>query len=154
MIKKIFWFLVILFVSYLLLIFIFPWTTKKIESVLWMNWFNDNVIEVKNKIDKISTDWIELYNDTKITTKSFVDHFYHWLNIIKSNIDKLREKINEKKTDAEKLKKSYEDVKEIINTASWIIKETKDTIDTLNDVKNTITNTWKLYDNTNTWNIN
>jgi chromosome segregation ATPase len=138
-------------VSYLLMIFIFPWTSKKIENTIWLDWLNESVVEVKSKIDKVSTDSLELYNTTIETTDNLVDHFFHWLKIIKNNIDKLRLSLSEKKETAKKLKDSYNDIKERIDTASWIINDTKDTIDTINKVKESLTNSWNL---SNTWNTN
>jgi hypothetical protein len=55
MIKKILWFLVIIFVLYLLLIFIYPNFADNIESKLGIQPFNNSIRNFKTKLDNIYT---------------------------------------------------------------------------------------------------
>jgi hypothetical protein len=55
MIKKIFWFLVIVFVSYILLIFTYPSLADNIESKLGIKPFNEFVRNFKATVDDIYT---------------------------------------------------------------------------------------------------
>jgi peptidoglycan hydrolase CwlO-like protein len=133
--KKIIWFIVIIFIVYITLIFIKPVIANKIAETLWIKVFNEKVIEIKEKLDYIST---------KIPSKEEIEKAYSGakekIADIKSNIDDIRETAND-------IENKYGEVKDFVNKAWEKLKETKETLNNLqgisNDIGNLI-NTWAV----------
>ncbi len=119
----------------------------------------------KKNMDNIETERIfqknfnELYN----FLFDFWKKFESWLKITKLKIDWFRENIWEKKKTIENIQKSYNEVKQIIDTASWTIQNTKNIITNIDEIKQIIdTSTWniektlnnEIIELSNTWEIN
>lgn len=160
MLNKIFSFFIIFFVIYILIIFTTPKLAEFIGNKIWINWFNEFVLSFKSTIDNTGKD-LPTESGLHKTYYSFVDwsvnfihYFFDWVNIIKWRIDKFREDLEKKKQKVEDIKKTYDNVKEIINTASWAIQNTRNSV---NEIMNTtswaIQNTKKII-NSASWIIN
>jgi len=124
--KKFFYIIIIIIVTYTVLIFIKPVIANQIADILWIRSFNENVIEIKKKIDYVST---------KIPSKDEINSAYSWakdkISDFKENIDTVREK-------AEWLKDIYGNAKDFIDTTGEKIESVRDSIDWFNKLENQI----------------
>jgi len=120
--KKIIWFIILVFIIYIVLIFIKPTIANKIATNLGIKNFNEKVLEIKKKLDYIST---------KVPTKEELTWAYSWA---KNKISKIKDKIDNIRNTAEDLENKYENAKEFINETWKKIEKAKETLNNLQEI--------------------
>jgi len=119
-IKKIVWLIVIIFITYIVLIFVKPNIANKIADIIWTRDFNQSVLDIKSKLDDASTN---------IPSKEDIEKAYSWakdtISDIKWSIEDLRQK-------ADELEDTYDKAKDFIDDTSVKLKDAKDIIDNIN----------------------
>ena len=144
MLKKIFWFLVMIFVLYVILIFTMPSFADRFGNEK----FNIFIRDFKNTIDEIYTnlptkeEWQNLWNQTLSGAENLKNNVIDWANSLKDWVDEVRknlswavDKYEEVKNDVDEAKKSLQD---------WVDK-VKDITDTINSVFSwSVQETWSL----------
>ena len=138
MIKKIFLFLVILAVVFIVLAFQVPTVTKNIESTLGMSGITDKILNFKGTYDHVVTDIpgkqdvVNTYNtlasgaidakntvvDTANTTKQKVDEVRKTLSGAQDTVNDTIKTAQKTKEDLEKLQKLGQDIVKIVSTGS------------------------------------
>lgn len=125
---------IILITLYIVSIFLFPEQIKKISSFLWLDSFNDSVLDIKWKIDNISinTDIDKTIKNIQSWATDLLDTAWDYAKDIKSKIDSVRSTAswventyNEVKWQIEETRKNIEDVSNKFN-------EMKQTVDSVN----------------------
>ena len=148
MINKILLSILIFAVIYILLIFKVPTLASIIEDTLWIKWFNEFIIWSKWTYD----DTITKLPSAEELTGSYSEA-YSWAINIKENIlewaDYTRDKIDWFREAMSWAEETYKDIKDWIDTAkdfidnaSWALNDTKELIDNVSVIKETLTNTW------------
>ena len=156
MINKFLSIFVILVVIHILLIFKAPEIATLIEKTLWINWFTEFVIWSKstydNAINKLpnSQELNNSYNDAFSWANKLKENVLDWAEYTKDKIDWFRNVMSWAENTYNDLKDWINTAKEFIDTASWAINDTKELIDNVNKVTETLTNSWE----TNTWTTN
>lgn len=142
MIKKLFLIIVIIFVSYIVLIFLAPNLAAKIEDSLWINWFNQAVYDFREKIGEIYTNLPsqEEVKNAYETTKSWA---IQNINKIKDSVDDVRWWLNESVDKYNEIKNEFEEKK-------WLVEEW---INTIKEIGDTINN-FSSSGTTNSWTTN
>jgi peptidoglycan hydrolase CwlO-like protein len=120
--KKIIWFIVLGIVSYIVLIFFNPSIANKIATSLWIESFNEKVIEAKKTLDYIST---------KVPTKNELEKAYSWA---KDTISNLKENIDDIRNTAKELEDKYTNAKKFIDETWKQIEQVKQTIGSIQEV--------------------
>lgn len=129
MIKKIFWFIIILLIIYLLLIFKAPTVATQIEKILQIEWFNEKVINFKKTFDELITN---------IPSKEEVQGS---LNGTLDMIDSTKEKIDDLRLKAWEYEKKYN---ETINYISWATSKVDEFKDKINEATQLISS-WATF---------
>lgn len=123
--KKIILFLAALVVFYIVSIFIFPSVSSYIWEKIWLTWFNDNVIKIRNDFNDFITnfDVVWKYKDTKDDALK-----------IKQNVEiqvwETKKQIETIQTNVEKTKASIDETTKAVNN----------TVNSLNELQNSIVN--------------
>ncbi len=134
--KKIVWLFILIFVLYILAIFKAPILADEIEKLIWINWFNNKIRELKEKLDSFST---------KVPTKEKLQDYYSWAV---ENIEKTKENIDTIRKKAKDLEETYNEAKETIDEAQEKLEQVKETIDKVSEVwesiNKIITTTWTV----------
>jgi len=138
MMKKILLSIFILFIWYILLIFIAPNIAWSIEKFLWINWFNTNIIETKEKLDKKS---INIPSTDKLLSWAIdiKNTIINWANTTKEKIDTVRETLSWVQNTYNDVKDWYNNTKTFINSNSWKINKIKTVINNVTELNNTWT---------------
>lgn len=146
MIKKIFWFIVILFVLFILSVFKAPEVAKSIANVAGYPNLPDKILLFKWTYDTVVTDipsQEELknqYNSTLSWALELKENILNWVDSTKQTVDSLRETMSWSEQTIEDLKDAYWEAKVFIDDAGKKIEETKkiieDTTTVINNVKN------------------
>jgi len=135
--KKIISLIIIVVVLYIVAIFKAPTLANELEKLMWLDGFNQKIIDLKERLDNF---W------TKVPTKDELKDYYSWavdsIEKTKENIDNLRKK-------ADDIQDTYESTKETINQAQEKLEDIKETVDKISEVWESITNTI-----TSTWVVN
>lgn len=142
MLNKLLLTLLIFFVWYILLVFNSQNIANSIEKILWLDWFNKKIIDIKN------------YFDTKVTnipsTEKVIswaldlkNTIVEWATTTKEKIDSVRLTMSGVENTYNDIKDWYNSVKSFIDSNSWKIDEIKTSLNTIKEVTNTITNTWE-----------
>ena len=126
--KNIIWFIILIFVIYIILIFIKPTIADKIASIIGIQKFNEQVIEIKNKMD---------YASTKIPTKEDLESAYSWA---KDKVGDIKESIDWLRDNADDIKDKYDDAKEFIDETWEKIDKVKDSLNDLESLWEDISN--------------
>jgi len=152
MINKLFWFIIIIFVLYILMIFKMPVIADKIQTWLGFNWFNEFVIDFKNSMDSFFTrvptkeELKEWYNSTLSWAVDFKNDVVTWVNDVKDWIDSVRWTLSWAVDTYNDVKETVIDTKETIDSTVETIKDTseslKDTAEKINSISNSISSTW------------
>ncbi len=134
--KKILWLLILIITVYILLVFKAPTLANDIEKLIWLNWLNQKIINIKNKLNMF---W------TKVPTKQDLSKYYSWtVNTIK----KTKESIDELRLKADELKNKYKTAQDWINKVQNKLENIKKTVDKISNVWSTInkiiTTTWTV----------
>jgi hypothetical protein len=126
MIKKIFWFLIFVFVLYILAIFSLPTLADRIWEALKIEKFNEQVRWFKKKLDEVYTnlpskeEWKDTWNKVLSGAIDLKNKVLSWAESIKWVIDDTRETVNDY---ANTLTGAIQDVKKVKEQADWIIKD-------------------------------
>lgn len=120
--KKIIWLIVLIIVIYIVLIFIKPVIANKIAVSLWIESFNEKVLEIKEKLDDAST---------KVPTKDELTEAYSGA---KDKISDLKDNIDDIRKAAKDLENKYTQAKEFIDETWKKLEQTKKTINDLKEV--------------------
>jgi len=139
--KKILLFLASIVVFYIISIFIFPSVSSYIWEKLWLTWFNNSVIKIRNDFNDFITnfDVVWKYKETK-------DSAFEIKQTVESQVWETKKQIETIQTNVEKTKNSIDETTKAINN----------TIDSLNELQNSIINvvpknsTWS----TGSWEVN
>ena len=127
--KKILSFIIIIFILYIISIFKVPTLANEIEKLLNIQGFNQQVINIKKKLDNF---W------AKVPTKDELQNYYSWaLNSIektKQNIDNIRRKADELEKTYNTTKEKIEDIKQTVEKISEVGK----------NINNIMSNTWTV----------
>ena len=128
LLKNIFWFILLIFIVYIMIIFIKPSISDKIWEIIWIQVFNEKVLEIKEKMD---------YFSTKIPTKEELTDAYSWakdkIGDVKENIDKVRES-------ADKLEDKYNEAKDFIDETWDKIDKVKESLNDIEQIGEDISN--------------
>jgi len=131
--KKIIWLIILVFIIYIVLIFIKPVIADKIAKTLWIEGINEKILEIKNKLDYVST---------KIPSKEELEEAYFWakdkISEIKDNIENIRETANNLE---DKYNKTIDFIDETWKKIEKVTEALGDLQEVWNSIKNTI-NTW------------
>ncbi len=131
--KKIIWLIVLLFMLYIVMIFMKPTITNEIAKKLWLENFNKNVVDIKNKLDYIST---------KVPTKQEIEKAYSWA---KTKISDIKENIDNVRKTAKQIEEKYDEAKQFIDKTWEKIEKVKQTV---NDIQKIW---WELKELISTW---
>lgn len=138
--KKLISFLLLIFVLYILSIFFVPDTANKIASSLWIEWFNQKILELAWKYDET------------INSNSWSINF-NWMNDLKNKTTQIKQEIDTKvKTTQDSIDNIRTNVDTTINTVNETkqkVLETKESIEKTIDTVNTVSNSIKSL--TGTW---
>ncbi len=126
--KKLFLFILIIFVSYILLIFLKPDLADKIANQLGFVDFNEKVRIIKK--------WIDIFSTKIPDEKEIEDSFVK----AKEKINSIKENINNLRNEANEVKEKYNQTKEFLEDTSKKIDEVKENIDKLQEIWSWITN--------------
>ena len=126
--KNIIWFIVLIFIIYIILIFIKPTIADKIAGLIGIKKFNEQVLEIKNKMDYVST---------KIPTKEDIENAYSWA---KDKVKDIKEGIDDLRDTADDIKDKYDDAKEFIDETWEKINKVKESLDNLEGLWENISN--------------
>lgn len=142
-VKKLLSILIIIITLYILLVFTNKILIEKIEDFIWLKWFSNNFIFLKEKYDEIFT---------KLPTKEEV---YNEWEQIKKEIDDKKEIIDNIRVGAKDLETKYNQTKDFIEDTNDKIIETKWKIEDLKNWLNNIENIWSwIINNVSSWAIN
>jgi peptidoglycan hydrolase CwlO-like protein len=131
--KKIIWLIILVSITYITLIFVKPVIADKIAKMLWIENINEEIIEIKDKLD---------YFSTKIPSKEELENAYSWA---KDKISKLKDNIDDIRETANNLENKY-------NKAVDFIDETWKNIEKVNKVIGDLQEVWKNIENIiNNW---
>ena len=127
MLKKLLWFILIVFVLYVVYIFIAPAEADKLWDRIWILPFNKKVRELKANFDEI---YSNLPNQEEVQefydkTKSWA---IEWANTVKWKVDDIRGNLNDTKTKIEDTKNKYNQTMEAIDTTRTQIEWSVNTI--------------------------
>lgn len=113
MIKKIFWIIISIIILYIITIFLSPKLSKSLWETFWLSKFNEQVINLKKKLDNSSTN---SWNTS--------DNIYSWAIDIKNTvvnwIDKTKDAIDEIRVQAQWIEQKYEETKKVLNDVKQI----------------------------------
>ena len=147
MLKKFYWFSIMILVIYILLIFKAPSFTKIIDEKLWFNWFTEFVTQFKWAVDETYTnlpstdeikDWYEKAYSWAIDIK---DNIKSWIDVTKEKIDTARVALSWAEDTLNKVKDTYEETVDFIDWASKQLDEARKTIDKVTEVWKSISET-------------
>ncbi len=126
--------LVIVTVAYGATIFLFPSVSAKIDSLLWMPWFSDNIRGKKDSFDTTITNpdislFPEKYAQTLSGARDAQEQIMIWVQGTKDSIDGIRWQAEEIQWTIEKWKEQIESIKRVYDQASGTYIEIKTLID-------------------------
>lgn len=145
MIKKLLLIILIIVTLYIISIFVSPALADKIESSLWITWFNQKIRDLKSGVDSTYTnipskdEFLETYDQAKIQAEIKAKEALNWVSEVKWNIDEVRSTLSWAASTYSEIKWSIDETKLQIETS---VNAIKTTADTLNQVSNTIN--WAL----------
>jgi hypothetical protein len=142
MIKKLILSLIILFVWYILLIFTMPSVASAIEQLLWIGWFNQKVIDIRDSFNNKTTT-IPSKDELLSWALDLKNNIIDWVDTTKEKIDSFRETMSGVEDTYNDLKDWYNEVKDFIDTNSWKIEDAKEILNTVSDITQSLTNTWE-----------
>lgn len=120
-----------------------PLIANWIAKIVWLESFNESVIELKkifnDKSTNIPTSW-ELLSWALDTKNTIVD----WVNTTKEKIDWFRETMSWVEDTYNSIKDWYDDVKDFIEENEWKLDAIKWTIENIEEIRDWLTNTWKI----------
>ncbi len=160
MLKKIYLWLIIIFVSYILLIFLVPSVTTIIDRLIWINWFTENVRKIKSVIDDSyenlpsKEEVVDKYNKAYSWAVEIKENVEEWIEFTKDKIDTAREVLSWAEDTYNKAKDTYDDAIEFIDKANDKISETKEKVDKINETAKDISELFSTWALNNTWILN
>lgn len=140
--KKLIWLAIAIFTIYILLIFKAPTLANQIEQLIWIDWFNEKVIELKETFD---------YMVTKAPSKEEIEAAYSWA---KEKVDEAKEKIDDLREKAWEIEDTYNKANDFIDDASEKIDKAREVVNTINEIIGTwTTQSWSI-EVSSSWEIN
>lgn len=133
--KKILWVIIFIVLLYIVLIFFKPLIAEQIAKQIWIEKFNEFIINSKDKLDYVST---------KIPTKDDLEKAYSWAQ---DTISDIKENIEDIRWTANDIEEKYNDAKDFINETWEKIENAKEALNDLKKVWDSITNL------VNTWSV-
>lgn len=129
--KKVIFLILLLIVSYILSIFVFPSFSKYIWEKLWLTWFNTSVVKIRNDFNEYITsfDMKWKYNDTKEQALEIKQNVETQVNETKKQIEVIQ-------TNVDKTAKAIDDTTKAINNV------VKTSSDLTQSITNVIPKTW------------
>lgn len=146
MLKKIFWWFILIVILFILSIFKAPDLAKSISWVIWFPNLSINIYEFKWRFDTAVTniptkEELEFkYNETLSGAIELKWKIIDWVQTTKETVDDLRETLSWAEQKIEDLKDTYNDAKEFVDEASKKIDEAKKIIEDTNKVINDVQN--------------
>lgn len=146
-IKNIILILLIIFILYILWLFIVPNYTKKLGDTIWLEAFNNFILNTKTKLDQSSvwnfqaTDLENAVNTTLSWATDIKNKAVDTVSWVKENIDNFRVWVTSTLETYEEVKWQVKDIKETIDKTTKKIQEVQWTINT---VKNTFSSTGSI----------
>ncbi len=122
----------IIVVLYIMTIFIFPKFADSLWNMFWLNWFNNYIVSLKDKVNNFVF-WISENNIVKEKTKEV----FELKQSVDDTIEKTKEKIENIQDNVDKTAKSIEETQKSISN----------TVDSLNELKNSVTNITSTWSN-------
>lgn len=120
---------------YILLIFLSPETSSKIESLLWFSWTTDKIHSFKKTFD-----WA-------ITDVPSAQEFKSWAidiwNTLKWSLDTTKSKIDSVRSTLSWAQDSLNSTLDTFDTAVETVKNAKETVDGLNEKTDSLKNLWE-----------
>lgn len=105
-------------VSYLVWVFVFPETTSSLEEKIGLSGTTDKITEMKSKLDDASI-WIDAIESVSSWALEIGSWVVDWLDTAKSKIDAVRGTVESARQQYERTKWVVE---EFSNSADWLIK--------------------------------
>lgn len=131
MFKFIYWFSIIV-VLYIVSIFLFPSFWEKVWNKIWLIWFNNYIVSLKDKMN----DFVFGISDNSLIQEK-TKEIFEIKQSVESKVDETKQKIETIQNAVEDTSKSIQETSDSINK----------TVDSLNNLKNSITNTWSNTNN-------
>ena len=123
--KNFFLIILCVIVIYGLLIFLSPDTSSKIESLIGVSWFTENIRGAKDKFDDAVTD-VPSASELKTGASDIRDS-------IRWGLDTTKEKIDWVRSTFESAEETFNDTLDTIDTAVETVNEAKETVNDLNE---------------------
>lgn len=123
--KFLYWFSIIV-VLYILSIFLFPSFTENVWNKIWLIWFNNYIISLKDKVNN----FVFGISDSSLIQEK-TKEIFEIKQSVESKVDETKQKIETIQNAVEDTSKSIQETSDSINK----------TVDSLNNLKNSITNT-------------
>jgi len=132
MLTKIILFLLIPTVWYWVTVFSSPETASKIDAMIGMPWFSENIRGSKANFDTIVTD-IPSINEFKSGALDIKDTVIDWVATTKDTIDSVRWWV-------QKVEKTYNDARDIVDGINGKVTDIKNTLDDVQSLWQNISN--------------
>lgn len=148
MLKKIFWWFIVLFILFILAVFHAPKIAEWISEMIWVPnvpqkiesfkvWFDEMVTRVPTQQELEDT-----YNKTVSWALDIKNTVIDWVHTTKDTIDNVRETLSWAEQKVEELKDTYNKTVEIIDQAGQKVNEVKQVIEDTNQVIENVQNIW------------
>lgn len=122
MITKIILLLLIPVIWYGMTVFIAPESAQKIDAIIWIPWFSENIRWVKNNLDTLVTD-IPSASEFKSWALDIKETVTQWVITTKDTIDTVREWAQKVEETYNQAKDTYDSTKDALNEANRKITE-------------------------------
>lgn len=122
MIKKIIAFLLLIFTLYGVSIFLFPTVAAKIDSIIGIDGFSENLRSGKDNFDTIITDIPEV-SEFKSGAVDIKNNVVEGVNATKEKIDTIRSGAQKIQETVEEGKQTYEEAREVFDDASQKVEK-------------------------------
>lgn len=132
MLTKIILFLLIPTVWYVMTVFTAPEIASKIDSLIWIPWFSDNLRGTKSNFDAAVTD-IPSLQEFKSGALDIKETVIDSVSTTKDTIDTVR-------WWAQKIEETYNDAKDVVEDINGKVTNIKNTLDDVQSLGNNISN--------------
>jgi methyl-accepting chemotaxis protein len=122
MIKKIIAACILILALYGVSIFLFPIFASKIDSLLGIDGFSENIRSGKDNFDTIVTDIPEV-SEFKSGAVDMKNTVIEWVNTTKEKIDTIRSGAQKVQETVEEWKQTFEEAKEVFDDASQKVEK-------------------------------
>lgn len=157
--KKIFWFIILLWTLYIILVFLATDSVKKIEKIVWGEGTAQKIVDMKNVFNDITVDvptqneLSEQYNSTVKSVVNIKDTIIDWIDTTKGTIDSVRETLSWAEDTYNQVKDTYDQAKEVIDSTTKTLSNLQDKAGEIKKIVNDASNTVSS-GSTHTWTLN